>query len=244
MLILDAGTGIRKMHTLPEGIRNVHMFITHLHWDHIIGFPQWPLLTSHPDLNLHLYSLERSYDRFYGALERSASRPLYTRSLEDLFEDFHYHELRPGDLIEVNSDLGVACELANHPYRALAYRVQHQRRVLTFIPDTSLTAAERRLLRERKDRITALAGDCDWLIYDAALTPEEYEILPHWGHSTMEQAIEQARESSAREIILFHHSPQRTDKRVDAMLAEQQKNNPDMLISAAYAGMSLVEESL
>jgi phosphoribosyl 1,2-cyclic phosphodiesterase len=43
-LIFDAGTGLRKvgaelMKTMGPGRVNAHLFLSHLHWDHIQGFP-------------------------------------------------------------------------------------------------------------------------------------------------------------------------------------------------------------
>jgi phosphoribosyl 1,2-cyclic phosphodiesterase len=43
-LIFDAGTGLRKvgselMKTMGPGHVNAHLFLSHLHWDHIQGFP-------------------------------------------------------------------------------------------------------------------------------------------------------------------------------------------------------------
>ena len=256
LLVLDAGTGIRMIDSVPAGVREVHLFITHLHWDHIIGFPQWPLLHSNQKMSFHLYGLERTHDHFYAALEQSITTPLYPRNLEDMLVGFHFHELQPGERIDVGNSMQVQTALANHPYRALGYRVSDENSALAFIPDTapfdrylfddeivlketSLTGFEREKLVERQDQIIILAGDADWLIYDAALTPPEYEMLPHWGHSTPAQACGIARESGARELVLFHHGPNRTDDMVDAMLAEQVEANPDMNLSAAYAGMQL-----
>lgn len=255
-IILDAGSGIRKLHYLPDTIREAHLFITHLHWDHIIGFPHWTILWARPDLTLHIYGLERSHDNFYRALERSMSEPLYTHDVGDIPITFQYHELNPSQGIELGTNVHVSCTLANHPYRALAYRVQHGDEVLAFVPDTApfdrylfaddlvkmeqtLTPEERNTLIDMEDNLINLMGDATWLLYDAALTPAEYEMLPHWGHSTMAQAVEMARASSVKELVFFHHDPKRTDSQIDALLAEQRRENPDMTLSAAYTDMRI-----
>lgn len=253
-IVLDAGTGIRKLEALPAHLNDVHLFITHLHWDHIIGFPHWSLLHTRPDITLHLYSLQRSHDRFYAALEQSISQPLYEFGFEAMAVNIEFHELVPGEEVVLDDETRVTCALTNHPYRALGYRLDHGHHSLGFIPDTApfdrylfddhmvpkekkLTASERSTLLARQDALVKLISGVDWLMYDCALTPEEYEHLPHWGHSTAQQAAEMAQQAEVGELILFHHAPQRTDAQVDAILAAQQAATPRLTISAAFSGM-------
>lgn len=256
VVVLDAGTGIRNLRDLPADAREVHLFITHLHWDHILGFPQWKDLWTRPELTLNIYGLERANDNFHIALERSIVQPLYKRTFEEVAMQIKYHDLQPGTQVELPEGVIVKCAYANHPYRALGYRVEHQGQSLAFVPDTApfdrylfaeemvtlqtrLAPGEREQLVEMQDSLIALLGDVDWMIYDSALLPQEYEKLPHWGHSTMAQAVEMARAAGVRELIFFHHDPKRTDAQVDALLAEQRETHPDMKLAAAYSGMGL-----
>lgn len=256
MVVLDAGTGIRKLRELPPEITEVHLFITHLHWDHIIGFPQWRDLWTRPELTLHVYGLERTNDNFHIALERSITQPLYAHKREEVMMHLKYHDLQPGKKVELAGGMVVKCAYANHPYRALGYRVEHNSKSLAFVPDTapfdrylfademvtletSLAPGEREQLVEMQDNLIALLGDVNWMIYDSALLPHEYEKLPHWGHSTMEQAVDMARTAQVGELVFFHHDPKRTDEQLDALLAKQREANPDLKLSSAYSGMVL-----
>lgn len=256
VVVLDAGTGIRKLGELPLHVTQVHLFITHLHWDHIIGFPLWKDLWTRSELTLHLYGLARTNDNFHIALERSITQPLYTRTREDVMMHLKYHDLQPGSRVEIDPGIVVRCAYANHPYRALGYRVEHQGKALAFVPDTApfdrylfadamvtletaLAPGEREQLVVMQDSLIRLIGGADWLIYDSALLPEEYERLPHWGHSTMEQAINMTRTTSAGELIFFHHDPKRTDAELDALLRKHRNANPDLKLSMAYSGMVL-----
>jgi len=55
------------------------------------------------------------------------------------------------------------------------------------------------------------------LIYDAQYLPEEYPQKTGWGHSTYEVGTELARAAGARQLVLTHHEPTRSDTEVDAM---------------------------
>lgn len=259
LIILDAGTGIRNLDAdLAERVSSVHLFISHLHWDHIIGFPRCPLLHDDRsnDLDFHMYSLGRTHDHFYAALLQSVQKPLYDRTLDELLERFQFHELDEEDQIDVGGQFSVQTALANHPYRALGYRISSSEASFGFVPDTApfdrylfndeivlqdyvLTETERQTLVRRQDALINLVGDVDWLLYDAALTDDEYERLPHWGHSTPRQAADIAQAATAEHLVLFHHNPTRTDTMVDDMLERQRQKTPNLRLSAAYAGMVL-----
>ena len=259
LLVMDAGTGIRALNNWHGQFSHVHLFITHLHWDHIMGLPQWSLLWNDPGVTLNIYGLNRAEDDFFRALERSMGEPLYSVGFNDMRVRIAYHGLNPGDTVDLASNLAVKCAYANHPYRVLAYRVQHDSEAFTFIPDTApfdrylfaedvvfldtkLTPEERDTLVQMQDDLLRLIAGCDWLMYDSALTPKEYEMLPHWGHSTMEQAVGMARQADAKELIFFHHGPGRTDVMIDGLLIQQREANPDMSLSAAYEGMVLEKQ--
>ena len=63
--------------------------------------------------------------------------------------------------------------------------------------------------------ILELCDGVDLLIHDAQHTPEEYEPKRHWGHSTVDYAVHVARESGAKELVLFHHDPAHGDDELD-----------------------------
>ena len=63
-------------------------------------------------------------------------------------------------------------------------------------------------------------------------TPDDYQRIPHYGHSRPSDALDVCREAGARRLALFHHAPERSDAEVDAILAETRAQ-------AANAGLSL-----
>ena len=81
-----------------------------------------------------------------------------------------------------------------------------------------------------RDGIVRLCEGADLVIYDTMFTPEDYQRIPHYGHSRPSDALDICRESGAKRLCLFHHAPERSDGEVDAILA-------DTRLQAAAAGI-------
>jgi ribonuclease BN (tRNA processing enzyme) len=82
-----------------------------------------------------------------------------------------------------------------------------------------------------------MAKDADVLIYDAQYTPAEYESRHGWGHSTWLEAVHIAKQASAKQLVLFHHDPDRNDEAVRRIEQEARAQFPATL--AAYESLQL-----
>jgi len=92
-------------------------------------------------------------------------------------------------------------------------------------------------------QVRELAEDTDLLIHDAQFTREEFAEKRHWGHCTVEYAVEVAVRAGARRLALFHHDPSHVDTAVDAMLDRALAARPagsDLEILAAAEGLTVV----
>ena len=83
--------------------------------------------------------------------------------------------------------------------------------------------------------VVRLCEGADLVIYDTMFTPEDYQLLPHYGHSRPTDAIEISAEAGARALALYHHAPERSDDEIDAMLAETRK-----VAASAARGLSVI----
>ncbi len=261
-IILDAGTGLRllgeALQRNQESFRHLDLLITHTHWDHIMGFPFFAPLFD-PELRLNIYGLARTQSSLRTTLVGALSDPLLPLTMDDLRAQISFFEIGAGHCFDLGP-VRVRTALANHPYRALAYRLEAQDGVLTFIPDTgpfhtvlfgderiewtgqptARSQSDLRKLALMKEAILELAHNSDWLIYDAQFTDAQYARFPHWGHSSASQAREIAEEAQVRQLILFHHDPHRTDDELDQIVMEQQAlARPGLLVTAAFEGMEL-----
>lgn len=206
VLVLDAGTGIRPLgRVLLGGDDDLFVLLTHLHADHVIGFPFFaPLYEEGRTVHLIDY-------------EDAAWSPIA------LFDGVHY-PLRPGDLpcsVQRTREspmaflrthgMAVARQAVNHPGGAYGYRVEHDGRRFVFMPDNELGDES---LTPRDD-IVAFCQDADVLCHDAQYLDEEIGERHGWGHSSVSEAVELAVEAGVGHLVLFHHDPDRTDEDLD-----------------------------
>jgi ribonuclease BN (tRNA processing enzyme) len=70
-----------------------------------------------------------------------------------------------------------------------------------------------------RDRLVSFVRGSRLLVHDTTYTAEEYERHRGWGHSTYDEAVQLALDAGVSQLILFHHSPDRTDDRVSMALA-------------------------
>lgn len=271
LIILDAGTGMRPLGQLicspdaPKKTNSFHVFITHTHWDHIIGFPHFEPLR---DANAHVtvYGLRRSERPLAATLIDSLGKPLFPFPLTKNPAKIEFREVDFYHTLSITPEVQVTTARLNHPYRAVGYRIQCPSGCLAYITDTApfdtilfgdeqvswsskertLDPLSRQTLLRMRQGVLDLTADADWVIFDTQFEPEEYAKRPHWGHSTPNHAIGLASQAGAKHLILFHHDPHRTDRQIDAIEGTYRARAADhgLMLAAAREGLTLTREPL
>jgi phosphoribosyl 1,2-cyclic phosphodiesterase len=233
-LILDAGTGIRKLgqSLMAKGKVDVTLLLSHVHWDHIQGLPFFaPLYV--PGTRIHVVGGANPMP-LRDCLHRQMSAPNFPVDLRDVGANLTFFELRDRQRT-VLGDAEITAVRANHPDGVYAYRIEHKGRSVVYATDTEhYSCVDKRLL--------TLCQDANVLIYDTQYLPEEYSgergmSRIGWGHSTFEAAAALAKAANVRELVLFHHDPDRTDEQVS--LIEQRAKQLFANSAAAFEGMEL-----
>jgi phosphoribosyl 1,2-cyclic phosphodiesterase len=209
LLVLDAGTGVRKLgdKLLGEGAVDATILLSHLHWDHIQGLPFFvPAYV--PSSRLQVVGTANGVMALREALAHQMTAPVFPVRLDELGAQIQLREVKSGEAFEVG-EARVKVAKLNHPGGVHAYRIEHGGQSVVYATDTEHYACVDPTLR-------ALAEGADVLIYDAQYTPEEYRgdhgrSKVGWGHSTYVAGAELARAAGVGRLVLFHHDPQRTD---------------------------------
>jgi phosphoribosyl 1,2-cyclic phosphodiesterase len=265
-IIIDAGTGLRRLGkdlaagAFGEGRGTAHLLISHTHWDHIQGLPFFAPLYTRGN-RLHVYARRR--DTHLRAVFASQTEgPYFPVSLDQMRADVSFHELGDSQRFRIGP-AEVRCTRLNHPWIALAYRIQVGDRALVYASDTApftdilfehefighppapgepIDPGKAAALSAMRGALVDLCRGADLLIYDTQFTPEEYRQKPHWGHSTPDDAIAVARDAGVSTLALYHHAPHRTDDEQDAILAHYQAGSAGRgpVLVAAREGLELV----
>ncbi len=140
--------------------------------------------------------------------------PFFPIRPDGLSADVRFHDTDDDDF-----PIGLAkvrSRFVRHVGLTLGFRVEWNGRVGRVRPRPRaglLSRRPRRLRAATTSSSSATASTC--LIHDAQHTPEEYEPKRHWGHCTVDYAVHVARESGAKELVLFHHDPAHGDDEID-----------------------------
>ncbi len=245
LIILDGGTGLRELGNilLSEGHRQngdtLHMLLTHLHWDHIMGIPFFKPIW-HKETRLEIYPLANE-------VQQAAAR---TRAL---FDGIHFPVRAadvPGAIEFIESEpspfrIGSATirRIAlNHPGGAQGFRIDDDGGAsLAYLTDNELSPPGPPATS--LDALAKFAEGAKLVIHDAQYVESEMPQKRGWGHSTIEDVLRLGQKAATPHLVLFHHDPERDDDAIDAVVERAagwlRENAPGTLATAAREGVEL-----
>jgi phosphoribosyl 1,2-cyclic phosphodiesterase len=215
-LILDAGTGIRALGAdlVKRGTRRIHLFLTHLHFDHLEGLrffaPLWD-----DDVTLEIHGPRSPVLSLDDRIHRAFSPPLFPLDFRDVPATVRFHDL-PADPWRSNG-LTLSSDLVLHPGPTVGLRLETERSAVAYIPDhePALAGIEGRA----PEWVSAggIAKDVDLLLHDSQYSEDEYDARIGWGHSSVAHAVAFSEAVGAKRLVLFHHEPNHSDKDLEQL---------------------------
>lgn len=266
-IIIDAGTGLRRLgkslmeEAFGDGRGKAAILISHTHWDHVQGMPFFsPLYRAGNEIDIFARQRDLHLEAVFSAQNRA---PYFPVPLSAMQAEIRFHELIEGTRFEIGNAT-VSCTRLNHPWIAMAYRIDVDGAAVVYCADTApftdvlfgkeflhkapsldepLPPAVASELARMRAGVIGLAKNADLLIYDTQFTKEEYRRFPHWGHSHPDDAIAIAREAGAKRLCLFHHAPMRSDDENDRILAQYREvvraQGDRFELVSAYEGLEI-----
>lgn len=218
IIIIDAGTGIRSLGNVlhRENCRKVDLFFTHVHWDHIFGFPFFrPIYTADFELRIHCpYSIN-----IEAVLAHQMVAPFFPVTYDQIRAKLIY--LQDG---QKRIELGKICVEPiplSHPNSGAGFKFTEGGKSFVFMTDNELGYVHANGLSSEAYRDFCTGADL--LFHDAEYTEREYKKYRAWGHSSYVSALELAFSAKVKRFGLIHFNQERTDRQIDEIIAECQK---------------------
>jgi phosphoribosyl 1,2-cyclic phosphodiesterase len=220
-LILDCGTGVRILGNRlaaaadTDKAIDAEILVTHYHWDHIQGIPFFAPLYSSQN-KFHFYSFRSEFlgrESLKRVFEAQMAHPYFPVNLQAMSAVLDFTDVAGGDCFHIGKTRVRTCWL-NHPQGCLGYRIETSVGTIVYATDNEPGNLE----YERNLR--RLAEGADIFVNDAQYTPEQLERHRGWGHSSWREGVRIAEASGVRNLVLFHHDPDSSDKTVDGILRD------------------------
>jgi phosphoribosyl 1,2-cyclic phosphodiesterase len=244
-ILCDLGTGARPFgqHVLAQSKgaatpSTFHVFLSHLHWDHIMGFPF--LVPAYLSGNRIL--IYGCHDAIEQAFRRQQAAPCFPVEFSQLAAKIEFITLQPGTRHRV-AGLEVTPKLQLHSGDSYGYRFEHQGKVVVYSTDSEHKTDDAHSTRE----FVEFFRDADLVIFDAMYSlADTVSVKEDWGHSSNIVGVELCQLARAKHLCLFHHEPASSDAKIASVLEETvrlekiTREGHPLKVSSAYDGMEII----
>jgi len=224
IIIIDAGTGIRRLGNklIQENRFEYNLLFTHVHWDHIMGFPVFkPAFNKKTKIRIFRSPL---HDKPNGnIISRVMSPPNFPISYNGLQASLTFEDTTDKSFIIDSvtiTPIGIS-----HPNGGFGFKFTEGTKSFVFLTDNELGFHHEGGL-EFKDYVK-FVDRADLLIHDAEYTKSEYKNVIGWGHSSCEDVVDLGERANVKKLGLFHLNQERTDADMDKLVAECRKTQKD-----------------
>lgn len=266
-IIIDAGSGLRELgnfmmgHDLPNGPIATSIYLSHTHWDHIMGFPFFTPIYL-PSTRIEVFGpVSHESDTLETIVGGQMTYRYFPVRQAELAATITYANLKEGRF-DLGDGITLTTKYLNHPILCLGYRFEYQGKVFCTAYDTepyqnlfctdpnepeydeAMATEGDMVAKEQNEAVEQFVAGADLLVYDAQYTEKEYvPAKVGWGHSSMETAIAVARRGQVKRLALFHHEPVRTDAQFDALATSYEQigggDEPDIFFAREGAEITL-----
>jgi phosphoribosyl 1,2-cyclic phosphodiesterase len=242
-VLCDLGSGVRPFGQAaiarhgPGSPQTYHIFMSHVHWDHIVGLPFFTPAYI-PGNRLRIYG---RHPRLEAALRRQQNEPSFPVDFSVLRADIEFVHLKPDTPYDV-AGMTVTTKLQLHTGDSYGYRFEGNGRAIVYSTDSEHKLADPR----ETEGFVDFFKNADLVIFDGMFSlADAISIKEDWGHSSNVVGVELCQMAGVRHLCLFHHDPGADDEAIERALADARRleeitrSGEPMIVTAAYDGMEI-----
>ncbi len=242
-LICDLGTGFREFGNQilaqhgPARPHCFNLFLSHMHWDHIMGFPFFtPAYIPGNRIRIH-----GCHENLREAMMGQQSAPYFPVQFEALGATIEFVELEPGVEHQV-AGFSVTAFKQFHGGGSYGYRFSRGGKSIVYSTDCE----HKEPILDTSYPFVEFFRDADLLIFDGMYSlADVVSVKEDWGHSSNIIGVELAQLARAKRLVLFHHEPACDDAKIERMSGETiryeeiSRNGHKVEIVSAYDGLEI-----
>ena len=241
-VICDLGSGVRPFGQAAlardgGGPRTYHVFLSHVHWDHIMGLPFFTPAYI-PGNRVVVYG---GHAHLEAALRRQQEQPSFPVDFSTFRADISFVRLEPGIVHEV-AGMRVKLKLQRHAGDSYGFRFESGGKSVVYSTDSEHDLGNRR----ETDAFVDFFRGADVVIFDAMYSlADAISVKADWGHSSNIAGVELCHAAGVRHLCMFHHEPAFDDASIARVLADTRRyeeicrSGAPMTVTAAYDGMEI-----
>lgn len=241
--VCDMGSGARPFgaHVMARQAGSparINVFMSHLHWDHVMGFPFFvPAWVE--GMQIRVYGCHTALE---AAFVRQQEPPGFPVGFSRLGAKVEFVQLAPGETVEVDG-VQVTPKLQLHGGDSYGFRFEAGGRSVVYTTDSEHKLEDAAETREFVDFFRG----ADLVIFDSMYSlAEAVSVKEDWGHSSNMVGVELCQMAQVKHLVLFHHEPAYDDAAIDRVLSETRRfeeltrQGAPLMVSSAYDGLEIV----
>lgn len=243
-VICDLGSGARPLgHAMIAAYGRVnpqtyHVFLSHLHWDHLMGLPFFiPLYIPGNHIVIH-----GCHAKMESAVRLQMSEPCFPVLFGQVGAKVEFHTLETGRAYDI-AGFRVVAKKQMHHGDSYGYRFELGGKAVVYSTDSEHKLTDPEVRQEFVDFFNA----ADLVVFDAMYSlAEAVSVKADWGHSSNIDGVDLCQEARVRRLALFHHEPVNDDAQLDELLADTRRfeeitrdGHPPLEVISAYDGLTV-----
>jgi phosphoribosyl 1,2-cyclic phosphodiesterase len=240
-LLCDLGTGAREFAVDavakhgPAAPQTYHVLVSHVHWDHIMGFPFFvPAFI--PGNRIRVYSCHAMLEQ---ALRRQNAAPCFPVEFDALGAKVEFVALEAGRPYSIGGAT-VTGRPQRHGGDSYGYRIEKDGKSVVYTTDSEHKMEDVAAIRE----FASFLHRADLVVFDSMYSlADAMSLKEDWGHSSNVIGVELCQLAQAKHLCLFHHEPIFDDARIEHVFEETKRleeitrAGQPLRISSAYDGL-------